>query len=240
MNMDDLINEQRLRQTVAAAKAAYLAGEEQRSSSRLEFLYQQSRYIKKRWWAWQALLLAITCLVMAEEDAVVLIRRCLGLAGPLFVILILPELWKNRSCDAMEVEGTTFYTLRSICAARLVLFGGVDLVLLTLFFAGTSLGMHIPLWDMLIHFLIPLNVTCCICFRCLYSRSINTEALAVLLCCLWTGLWSLVVLDDKLYLKISVPMWAGLLAASCLYMVYTVCRSQRAWQNTLEVHPLWN
>ncbi len=33
----------------------------------------------------------------------------MGILAPSFVILILPELWKNRSNGAMEVEGATFF-----------------------------------------------------------------------------------------------------------------------------------
>ena len=232
--------EEKIQDTIALSKAAFLEAEARGSLSRMEFLYLQSKYIKKRWWLLQAVLLAAVCWILYASDSDFHVRRSLGTAGSLFVILILPELWRNRSSNAMEIECTTFYSLRQIYVARLTLFAGVDMVLLTLFFAGVSFAARLTLWEMLVQFLLPFNVTCCICFRSLYSRKISTEALSILLCSVWTGLWTLIVLNDAVYHAISVPVWAGLLSASFLYMGYTLCHGQKKWQQTLEVKPLWN
>ncbi len=238
-HFDDIpVNEDKLSRTIALSKAAFLECEAGESVSYMEFLYQQSRYIKKRWWLVQGLLLAFLCCALHSMDSDPLIRRSLGITAPLFVTLILPELWKNRSSDAMEIEGTTFYSLRQIYAARLTLFAGMDALLLTLFFMGASFAAKLTFWDMVIHFLLPFNVTCCICFRCFYSKKMVTEAGSMLLCCFWIALWTLVILSDAVYYRITVPMWAGLLSASVLYMGYAVCRGQK--QNTLEVKTQWN
>jgi len=240
ISFDVPVDEAALGQTIAASKAAFLAGEAERSLSGMEFLHQQSRYIKKRWWLLQAALLAFLCWALRSMESDFLVRRSLGTAAPLFVILILPELWKNRNSDSMEVEGSTLFTLRQIYAARLTLFAGVDVVLLTAFFAGASLAVRLPLWEMLIQFLLPVNVTCCICFRCFYSKRFGTQVLAILLCTFWMGLWTLVILSDAVYDRISIPVWAGLLSASFLYLGYTLCHGQALWRNTLEVKPEWN
>ena len=187
----------------------------------------------------QGLLLAFVCFLLCYMETDYLIRRSLGLAGPLFVILILPELWKNRNFDAMEVECTTFYTLRSIYAARLTIFAVVDLLLLSAFFATASVVARISLWEILIQFVLPFNVTCCICFRTLYAKRIRSEALAMLLCILWTGVWAMLIMNNAVYSVISVPMWIVALAASALGMCYTLCQGKEKWQQTLEVKPLW-
>lgn len=237
---DVICHETQIQKTIEASKAAFAAGEAEGVLSQTEFLYQQSRYIKKRWWLLQGVLLVFVCLFLSLAETEYSVRRCLGLAGPLFVILILPELWKSRSCNAMEIECTTFFPLRQIYAARMTLFAGVDMVLLSVFFAGASILARITLWEMLVQFVLPFNVTCCICFRSLYSRRISSEALSLLLCCMWTGLWSLVVFNDAVYTAISVPVWAWMLAASGLYMGYTLCRGREKWQEILEVKPLWS
>ena len=155
------------------------------------------------------------------------------------MILILPELWKNRSFDAMEVECTTFYTIRSIYAARLMLFAGVDLLFLFFFFAGISVFTQITVWEMLIQFVLPFNVTCCICFRTLYAKRIRSEALALLLCSLWAGVWAMLILNNAVYSVISVPVWIAALAASILGICHTLLQGQHKWQQILEVKPLW-
>ena len=239
LSYDMPINEEKVMETIAISKAAFLSGESEQMVSPSEFLIIQSGLIQKRWWFLQGLLLAFVCLFLCHMETDYLIRRALGLAGPLFVILILPELWKNRNFDAMEVECTTYYTIRSIYAARLTLFAGVDLLLLSVFFAAASLMARITLWEMMIQFILPFNVTCCICFRTLYAKRIRSEALAMLLCILWTGVWAMLIMSNAVYSMISVPIWIAALAASVLGMCYTLCHGKKKWQQTLEVKPLW-
>ena len=233
------INEEKVLETIAVSKSAFLSGESEYILSHGEFLMAQSRLIKKRWWFLQGLLLAFVCLFLQQVEADYLIRRALGLAGPLFVILILPELWKNRNFDAMEVECTTFYNIRSIYAARMMLFAGVDLLLLSAFFATASMFAKITLWEMLVQFVLPFNVTCCICFRTLYAKRIRSEALAMLLCILWTGIWAMLILSNAVYTIISVPIWIAALAASFLGIGYTLLQGREKWQQIMEVKPLW-
>lgn len=238
-NYEIPIKEEKVMQTIAVSKSAFLSGELEQTVSPKEFLFLQGKLIQKRWWLLQGLLLAIVCLFLQQVEADYLIRRALGLAGPVFMILILPELWKNRNFDAMEVECTTYYTLRSIYAARLTLFAVVDLILLSAFFAVASMVARISLWEMLIQFVLPFNVTCCICFRTLYAKRIRSEALAMLLCILWTACWAMLILSDAVYSVISVPVWIAALAASILGMCCTLCQGKEKWQQTLEVKPLW-
>ena len=235
---DDGYDEEKLQKTIAVSKQAFLEGEQARPVSRLEFLCQQSRYVKKHWWLLQGLLLAAVCLLLRQADADYAIRRCLGLAGPLLAVLVLPELWKNRSADAMEVECTTVFSLRAIYAARLVLFAGVDLLLLSAFFAGAAVLTRVTVWEMLTQFLLPFNVTCVICLVTLYSRKIRSQSLSMALCLTWAALWLLVVKNDMLYNAISAPVWASALAASFLCLGGVLLRGQRKWKT--EVIPVWN
>ena len=59
---------------------------------------------------------------MAEWEAVY-IQRSMGVIASLFVILIIPELWKNRTFQCMEIEASSYYSLRQVYAARMLLFG---------------------------------------------------------------------------------------------------------------------
>ena len=234
------IDESELQKTIAVSKSAFLAGESERTVSHVEFLYQQSRYVKKHWWLIQAVLLFALCLLLHQTEGALHIRRSLGVAAPLFVILILPELWKNRSYDAMEVEGTTFYTIRQVYAARLTLFAGVDLLLLTAFFIGASFFARVTVMELLIQFLLPFNVACGICFQTLYGGRNNSEAFSILLCSVWTGLWTLVVLNDAVYNAISVPVWMFLLTISFVFMGFSLRKGQKTINRTWEVQPSWN
>ena len=233
------VEDTKVMETIAVSQAVFLSAEAEKKLSHLEFLAAQSRLVKKRWWLLQGLLLSLVSLFLCHMEADYLTRRALGLAGPLFVILILPELWKNRNFDAMEVECTTYYTIRSIYAARLTLFAGVDLLLLSIFFIAASVVAQVTLWEMVIQFVLPFNVTCCICFRTLYARRIRSEALAMLLCILWAGFWAMLIMSNSVYSVISVPIWIAALAVSVLGMYCTLCQGKGKWQQTLEVKPLW-
>ena len=235
---DDGYDEEKLQKTIAISKRAFLEGEQERPVSRLEFLLEQSRYVKKTWWLLQGALLAAVCLLLADMEADYAIRRCLGLAWPLLAVLVLPELWKNRSADATEVECTTLYTLRSIYAARLTLFAGVDLLLLSVFFAGASVLTRVTVWEMLIQFLLPFNVTSVICLATLYSRKIQSETISMVLCLLWAAVWLLVMEQNEIYNAISAPLWVLALAASFCGLGWVILRGQR--NLNLEAKPVWN
>lgn len=234
------VDEAKLQKTIEISKNAFLAGESEQTVSHVEFLYQQSKYIRKIWWLIQAFLLTVLSLILLYSNSDFYVRRSMGVAAPLFVILVLPELWKNRSYDAMEVEGTTFYTIRQIYAARMTLFAGVDLLLLSAFFLGSSYFTRITILELLIQFVLPFNVACCICFQSLYGSRNNSEAFSILLCSIWTGLWVLVILSDAVYNAISVPVWLGLLAVSFAYMGHSIRKGQKTIYNTWEAKPSWN
>lgn len=233
-------DEDKIKKTIEVSKAAFYISEEEQTISPMEFLYQQGQYIKKHWWLMQAALLAVLGYIMQFSGSDDVIRRALGVAAPLFVILILPELWKNRSCDAMEVEGTTFYTIRQVYAARLTLFAGVDLLLLTAFFFRAAFFDRLTIWELMIQFVLPFNVACCICFQSLYNSRRGSEAFSILLCSVWTGLWVLVVLNESVYNSISVPVWIGLLTMSFVFLGYSIHKGQRSIYKTWEVKTSWS
>ena len=105
---DVTCDESKIQKTISVSKEAFLSEESEQTVSHIEFLYQQSKFIKKRWWLMQGLLLAFVCFLLKNSETDFTVRRILGLTGSLFVILIYPEIWKNRSCDALEIECTTF------------------------------------------------------------------------------------------------------------------------------------
>ena len=237
-DFEETIDPRHLQEAIAVSKQAFWQGEGNRPVSRLEFLFQQSRYVKKSWWLLQGILLAAVCLALRGLETDYAIRRCLGLAGPLLAVLVLPELWKNRSANATEVESTTLYTLRSIYAARLTLFAGVDLLLLSLFFAGASVLTRVTVWELLIQFLLPFNITCIICLVTLYSPRIQSETVSLVLCLLWAGVWLFVMETGTIYNAISAPLWVLALAGSFCGLGDTILRGQR--KLNLEAKPIWN
>lgn len=205
-----------------------------------EFLFLQSRYISKHWWVLQGVVLATLWLLLELTRSGYYMQRYMGIAASLFGVLVLPEMWKSRSAGTMEIEGAAYYSLRQVYAARIFLFALVDFTLFCVFSFAALLGGAVEMEVLLVQFLLPYVVTCCICFKTLYSRRIESEAFAFFLCIVWSLVWILLVLDERIYLAISLPAWLAMLAAAAAYLGYCIWRGQRNCMNLLEVNPLWN
>lgn len=199
------------------------------------FLWTQLQVIKKRWWVLQFLILAALWIALSSIHDDIYMKRSLGVAASLFVILIIPELWKNRSYRCIEIEAVSYYSLKQVCAARMLLFGIMDIFLLTLFLWTASAGLHFELAELMIQFLFPLCVTACICFGILCSKYSFSEAVAMILCIIWSAIWLFVVLNETVYAMITVPIWYALLGLAILFLVFNVHRILRNCNKYLEV-----
>ena len=157
-------------------------------TSYFEFLYEQTKFIKKRWWILQGCILMCLWIWLSNYTSDIKdMMRIMGISATIFVVLIVPEIWKNRRNGAIEIEQASYYTLRQICTARMLMFGVVDLVIVMVFLAITYQTTILSLSDLVVNFLLPVNVSCCICFRVLYSRWEKSEYIAVLSCLVWVG-----------------------------------------------------
>lgn len=233
-----LPREEKILETVSKSKEAFFDSEQDKFLSYYGFLCMQLKVIQKRWWILQLLLLLVLggVLLAAQEDKY--IQRSMGVAATLFVILMIPEFWKNRTCQSMEVEAVSFYSLRQIYAARMVLFGITDTLLLTLFCGGAAFSMNVEFKELLVQFLFPLCITACICFGTLCSRHILHETAAVGLCILWSGVWLLIILNEHIYTNITVPIWAVLWGLALFYLIAALYRvltgCNKYWEVSLD------
>lgn len=221
------LSEQQLVKAVAASQRAFYESECSGILTRTEFLFWQISYIKKRWWLLQLLVLTVLWGILYASKSEYYIQRSMGVLAPVFAILLIPELWKNRTSDSMEIEGASYFNLQQIYAARMFAFGLADVLLLSFFGSMVVLTCHLAVKDMLIHFILPLAVTACICYRTLCSRWCRSGALAVTLCLTWTAFWTLIVLNGNLYNKLSQPVWIGILI---IVVVYLFSAIGRAWR----------
>ncbi|WP_312649984.1 hypothetical protein [Aminipila sp.] len=227
--------EEKIQETIRQSKEVFYATEQENRLSYHEFLWAQLKLIQKRWWIFQFVLLFILriMLVSAYEDTY--IQRGMGVMASLFVILIIPEFWKNRSCRCMEIEESAYYSLRQIYAARMVLFGIVDILLLTIFCATVTMELHFELTKLLVQFLLPMIVTACICFGTLCNKYILNEAVAITLCIVWSALWSLITLSERVYTIITLPIWLALVMFALIFLCITVYRTLNSCNKYWEV-----
>lgn len=228
-------DESKIKDTIVSARKSFYEGAEQACVSYFDFIYDQTCYIRKKWWGLQFMLLVFTgwCAHGADNE---IVQRLLGIAASLFVIMAIPELWKNRSSNSIEVEGAAYFSIRQIYAARMLSFAVVDGVLLGIFTIVLSLTARVVISEIIIQFFLPMIVTCCICFRTLCSRYIASEYAACFLSLLWIAIWIQVVLNGSIYQAVSAPAWGGICGIAALYLTYTVKRVLRECGNGLEVH----
>jgi len=221
------LDESKIKDTIVSARKSFYEGAEQMSVSYFDFIYDQTCYIRKRWWLFQFFLLFFAGWAIYRLEDARLVQRLLGITASLFVIMVIPELWKNRSSGSMEIEGAAYFSIRQIYAARMLAFAVVDGVLLGIFTMALSLTARVVIGEIVIQFFLPMTVTCCICFRSLCGRYAASEYAACFLSLLWIAVWIQVVLNDSVYQAVSVPVWAGICGAAVLYLTYTVKRALR-------------
>ncbi len=216
--------EEKIKETVEQAKEAFVTSEADSLFSHGEFLLAQLKWMRKRWWLLQLMILLLMWAAMVSVQDQQYIQRGMGVAASIFVILVIPELWKNRRYMSMEIEAASYYSLRQVYAARMLLFGLTDVVLLTAFCGTAAVALDYQLYRLMTQFLFPVTVTACICFGTLGSRRVCSEALTLILCVIWSSVWMVLTLDERIYRRISLPVWAALLAAALIFLIFAICR----------------
>lgn len=227
--------EEKIQETISRSKNAFFMAEQEKMLSYHEFLWIQLKVIQKRWWVFQFLILVALWVALTSIQDEIYITRSMGVAASLFVILIIPELWKNRSCECMEIEASSYYSLKQVYAARMLLFGIIDIFFIILFLGTVSAGLHFELLELVVQFLFPLCVTACICFGILCSKCFFNEAVAIILCIIWSAVWLFIVLNESIYTIITIPIWLTLLGLAVLFLAFTVYRILNSCNKYLEV-----
>lgn len=218
------IKEESIQKTIQMSKAAFYASEQDRIMPYYEFLLAQFKIIQKRWWGFQFLILLLFWISFRFSVEMEAVQRSMGVTASLFIILVIPELWKNRNSQSMEIEAASYYSLRQIYAARMTLFGIVDVGLITLFCGLASATLNLAMSELLTQFLFPMVVTACICFGFLCSKHYFSEFAAIGMCTIWSVLWWALILNEAIYTWITMPVWIGLIGIGLAFLAFTIHR----------------
>lgn len=219
------LREEKIQKVIELSKDSFFREEEKRRLSYSAFLYGQFRLIQKRWWLFQGIVLAALWIFLEIGGNTGYVSKSMGIAAALFVILLIPELWKNRRNQCMEIEAATYYSLKQVYSARMLLFGIADVFAVTVFCSCASYSLQISLTDLLIQFLFPMTVASCICFGILCNRRALNENFAVIMCLLWCFVWWYILLKESVYTRITEEIWIGLLALALVILAFLIDRS---------------
>lgn len=187
-----------------------------------EFIYEQAQYIEKKWWVLQGFVLLFLWYLLWDNGMDGNVERMIGSLAAVFAVLIIPEIWKNRRYSSVAIERASYYSMRDICAARILLFAAVDLVMITVFFVITLYTVRIAAYRLAVDFLIPFLVSCSICFRLLCSRHKGMEYVTVVLCVMWSVVWLAIVANDIVYERVAGTVWFGLILLSIGYLMFCI------------------
>lgn len=235
-NMKIIPDEQNIKETVRKSIEVYCSVEQEHLLTYWEFLWAQLRLIRKRWWLFQMLLLFLLWAVLPSVQGQQFIQRIVGVVASLFIILIIPELWRNQTYQSLEIEATSYYSLQQIYAARMLLFGIVDVVLITFFCGLTTITMNILLSQLLVEFIFPMVVTTAICFGVLCSKYSFSETTAIIMCIAWSAIWMIIVLNEKIYTAITFPLWLTFIGIALVFLVFTIYRTLHCCDHYWEVN----
>lgn len=228
-------DEDEIQTVIQKSKAAFLEHESRQLLSYHEFILNQFHMIRKRWWVIQFVLLYLAWLFLSAENEAFYMRRGMGVFAALFAVILVPELWRNISSRCMEIEIASYYSLHQIYAARILLFGAADVLLLTAFIGAAHHFLDIALADLITQFLLPMVVTACICFVVLGRRRYREWA-AIGLCVLWSGIWWVIAANDQLYSAITLPIWSAVFALAILLLALSIYRLLKNCNKYTEVN----
>lgn len=103
--------EEKILETIQKSKEVMMEVQSEHTMSYGEFLFSQFRLIRKRWWMLQAALLIVTFFLMNYLDDSEYLMRTLGTSSVLFIVMIIPEFWRNKESDVtkmMEISEKAF------------------------------------------------------------------------------------------------------------------------------------
>lgn len=231
------LREEKIADIVRMAKEDFYEREQERLLTYWEFLWTQFRLVQKKWWLLQILLLTVVGITLPSValQGEYFVQRSMGVAGVLFVVLIIPELWKNRSSQCMEIEASSYYSLRQIYAARILLFGIIDTLLLTIFCGVLHGSLKFTFVDLMSEFLFPMAVTACICFGLLCNKHSVSETVSIVLCIVWSAVWWMITISEEIYRAVTMPVWLGLLGIAFVFLAAVIYRTLNSCNKCWEV-----
>lgn len=235
-NSNVLPREEHITDTILKSKEAFYRKEQERLLNYWEFLWSQFRITKKRWWLFQIMLLTTAVTILPSTQSRYTIQRIMGVVGVLFVVLVIPELWKNKSCNSAEIEISSYYTLKQIYAARILLYGIVDIFLLTVFCVILKGNLHFTFTEILVQFLFPITITACICFGILCNKYSYSEITSIVACIIWSTIWMLITINENIYEAAVLPVWLLLFVIAILFLAAAVYKTLHDCNKCLEVN----
>ena len=136
-------------------------------------------------------------------------------------------MYGNRSCFLLFIKTGICYTYAVIWFYRYIFHNCI--------FRSRFSRLHYELLELVVQFLFPLCVTACICFGILCSKHAFSETVAIVLCVIWSAVWLFIVLNENVYIMVTVPIWSALMGVTILFIAFAIYRILKNCNQYLEV-----
>lgn len=203
------------------------------------FVWTQAGFIRKRMWALQfAILAGVLVLVAAGGGyrAYALPQYALcAAAAPLLLVANVQDMARVYHRGMLELELATRYSLPRVTAARLLVFGACDAVLLGILAAVGAVVSRSALEVVLLYCLTPFCCVSALCMgllRWLRPAAFTRTALGVVAAVLGGLLLPVDWMQRWLYAPESRNFWVGALALSVLALAWQTRRLLRGGMPT--------
>ncbi|MEG0911440.1 MAG: hypothetical protein RSF70_07630 [Ruthenibacterium sp.] len=201
-----------LQHTVNAAKQALeLTASPQHTSSAGQFFLAQMRFISKQMWALQGVFLLCTVLLITFFTHSTFwakqIFPLLAIAAPLLILINITDFARFYSGGMLEIEMATRFSLQKVAAAKLLIFGCSDALLLLILAAFSAASTQTGLFSTLLVCLVPFNCMCCGCMILLQKCTVAHFTNAAV--CLAAALGGAVFLLYTNDILIASAVWYG-------------------------------
>ena len=181
---------QSLEKTIEKSKNIYINQERKKLVSDGEFILLQMKFINKKFWLFQITILIILAIFLinnTSNNVSINSSTYFSVSIPLIVISSIPELYRSIQCNSFEIENCSYFSLKKVYLAKLIIMGMSDLLFATIVIFIASQSTKLPLYQLIIYFLVPFNSTCCICFTSLaYSKKVTSQLGCISIGFIWT------------------------------------------------------
>lgn len=174
------VDRQRMKETIEGAAFIVRQAQESRGISFRQFYFIQLRFISKKVWGLQLLIvlgigmLVHNALQAGRWSGDVQLLMLASIAAPLLALVGVQTMTRSLSCKMLEIELSTKYSLEKLTMVRMSLLGMADIVCLVLLAAFFSVELQQEISFMLLYLLVPFNLTCLGCLVLLNRvRTIN-------------------------------------------------------------------
>ncbi|OCN03430.1 hypothetical protein A7X67_11130 [Clostridium sp. W14A] len=125
----------------------------------MELILDQLKYISPLLWASQLLAIILIVILSANlKNPYIEVRQILFEITPLLSLFAVPELIKSAVYGMSELENTCKNSASKVLTARLIVIGGVNLMVITIMTATMSNQYDLPFLHVIIYGLIPFNI----------------------------------------------------------------------------------